>query len=248
MRRTRRVTTRPVVGSYAEAPPQRSVRSMDPRKEVPSSVSAPSVLTASRRTEIGKSVSHLRKAGRIPAVVFGHGLDSIAVSLDFHEFDRVRRAGHANAILELKIDGKDVRRVMVHGVLVDPRSRQLLHVDLFEVRKGEEVTVDIPLHAIGESYAVARLSGTLLHNIDHVRVRALPENLPDALEFSIEPLIDFDAAIHLRDVALPAGVTLLSEVDEVVAKVAAPHVVEEAPVAEAEAPAEAPEAEAKPEA
>lgn len=215
---------------------------MDPRREVSNPVSAPSTLTATRRVEIGKSVAHLRKAGRVPAVVFGHGLDSIAVSLDFHEFDKVRRAGHANAILDLKIDDKDVHRVMVHGIQVDPRSRQLLHVDLFELKKGEEVTVDVPLHATGESYAVARLSGTLLHNIDHVRVRALPENLPDALEFSIEPLKDFDTAIHLRDVALPTGVTLLSEPDEVVAKVAAPKVEEEVPVVEAEAPVEAEEA------
>jgi large subunit ribosomal protein L25 len=94
---------------------------------------------------------------------------------------------------------------------------------------------------------VARLGGTLLHNVDRVRVRALPENLPDAFTFSIESLVDFDAAIHLRDLPLPDGVTLLSDPEEVVAKVAAPHVVEE-PVVATELVAEAPEAEVKPEA
>jgi large subunit ribosomal protein L25 len=123
----------------------------------------------------------------------------------------------------------------------------LLHVDLFEVKSGEEVTVEVMLHTTGESYAVARLGGTLLHNVDRVRVRALPENLPDAFTFSIESLVDFDAAIHLRDLPLPDGVTLLSDPDEVVAKVAAPHVVEE-PVVTTEIVAEAPEAEVKPEA
>ena len=111
------------------------------------------------------------------------------------------------------------------------------------------MTVDIPLRATGESYAVVRLGGTLLHAVDHVRVRAMPEKLPEALEFSIEPLVDFEAAIHLRDVALPDGITLLTDLDEVVAKVAAPHVVEEAPVEVVEeAPAEVPvAAEATPE-
>ena len=212
-------------------------------------MSAPSVLAATSRTETGKSVARLRKAGRLPAVVFGHGIASIPVSLDGHEFDHVRRTAHSNTIFELKIDGKDVHRVLIHGVQVDPRNRKLLHVDLFELKSGEEVTVEIILHTTGESYAVARLGGTLLHNIDRIKVRALPENLPDSIEFSIEGLDDFEKSIHLRDLPMPAGVTLLSDPDEVVAKVAAPHVVEEPVVAEvAEEPVEEEAAaEAKPE-
>ncbi len=200
-------------------------------------MAAPSVLTATRRTEIGKGVSQLRNSGRLPAVVFGHGLESIPVSLDLHEFEHIRRTAHSNTIIELKIDGKDVHKVLVHGVQVDPRHRRLLHVDLFELKSGEEVTVEIQLHTTGESYAVARLGGTLLHNIDRVKIRALPENLPDALEYSIESLKDFETAIHLRDLPLPPNVTLLSDPEEVVAKVAAPHVIEE-PVAAAEEPVE----------
>lgn len=213
-------------------------------------MAAPSVLTANRRTEIGKSVSHLRKAGRLPAVVFGHGLDSIPVSLDAHEFEHVRKTAHSNTIFELKIDGKDVHRVLIHGVQIDPRHRKLLHVDLFELKSGEEVTVEIQLHTTGQSYAVDRLGGTLLHNIDRIKVRALPEKLPESLEYSIESLLDFDTSIHLRDLPLPAGVTLLSDPDEVVAKVAPPHVVEEPVVAEVaeEAVEEPVEGEVKPEA
>ena len=211
-------------------------------------MAAPTVLAATRRTEIGKHVAQLRNTGRIPAVVFGHGLDSIPVSLDLHEFEHIRRTAHANTIIELKIDGKDVHKVLVHGVQVDPRHRKLLHVDLFELKSGEEVTVEIQLHTTGESFAVARLGGTLLHNIDRIKIRALPENLPDSLEYSIESLVDFDTAIHLRDLPLPAHVTLLSDADEVVAKVAPPHVVEEpVVVAEEEPAAEEPAAEAKPE-
>ncbi len=207
---------------------------------------APIALSATSRTVTGKSVAHLRKAGQIPAVVFGHGIASVSVSLDAQEFDHLRKKVHSNTIIELDIDGKEKHQVLIHGFQIDPRHRRLLHVDLFALKKGEEVTVEIPLHALGESFAVARLGGTLLHNIDRVKVRALPENLPEALEFSIESLVDFETSIHLREVALPAGLTLLSDPDEVVAKVAAPHVVEEPVVeaveegeeAEAEAPAE----------
>jgi large subunit ribosomal protein L25 len=211
-------------------------------------VSAPTVLlNATRRTEIGKHVAQLRKTGRVPAVVFGHGLDSIPVSLDAHEFDHIRRTSHSNTVIELKIDGKDKHKVLIHGVQIEPRHRHLVHVDLFELKSGEEVTVEIPLHSTGDSYAVTRLGGTLLHNIDHIRVRALPENLPDAIEFSVEGIMDFETVIHLRDLPLPAGVTLLSEADEIVAKVAAPHVVEAVAEVEGSAVAEAPadEADAK---
>lgn len=180
-------------------------------------MAAPSVLTATRRTEVGKGVAQLRHSGRVPAVVFGHGLESIPVSLDQHEFEHIRRTAHSNSIIELKIDGKDVHKVLIHGVQVDPRHRRLLHVDLFELKSGEEVTVEIQLHTTGESYAVARLGGTLLHNIDRIKIRALPENLPESLEYSIDSLVDFDTAIHLRDLTLPANVTLLSDADEVVA-------------------------------
>ena len=207
-------------------------------------MSAPTVvLNATRRTEIGKHVAQLRKTGRLPAVVFGHGLDSIPVSLDAHEFEHIRRTSHSNTVIELKIDGKDKHKVLIRGVQIEPRHRHLVHVDLFELKSGEEVTVDIPLHSTGDSYAVTRLGGTLLHNIDHIRVRALPENLPDAIEFSVEGILDFETVIHLRDLPLPAGVTLLSDADEIVAKVAAPHVAEV--VAEATGLAEAPAAEAE---
>ncbi len=211
--------------------------------------STPTVLTATSRTETGKAVAHLRKAGKVPAVVFGHGLESISVTLDAHEFDLLRRTIHSNSIISLEIDGKDKRRVMVHGIHIDPRTRHLLHVDLFALKSGEEVTVEVPLHTVGEAYAATKLGGTLLHTVDRVRVRALPEALPEAFEVSVEPLVDFDAAIHLRDVALPPGVTLLADPDEVVAKVIPQRAVEEPVVAEVapEAAEVAPEAaEAKP--
>ncbi len=189
-------------------------------------------LSATSRTELGKGVAHLRKAGQIPAVVFGHGLASIPVALDAHEFELLRRKVHSNTILELSIDGKDKHRVMIHGIQIDPRDRELLHVDLFALKSGEEVTVEVPLVSTGVAYAADKLGGTLLHNISHIRVRALPEKLPEAIEFSVESLVDFEVAIHLRDLALPADVTVLSDLDEVVAKVAPPHVVEEEPVVE----------------
>ncbi|HEY5487606.1 MAG TPA: 50S ribosomal protein L25 [Candidatus Limnocylindrales bacterium] len=205
---------------------------------------APTILTATKRTELemGKGAARVRRAGRVPAVVFGHGIESLPVSLDAHEFDALRKHLHSNTLIDLRVEGSESRKVMVHGIHIDPRYRRLLHVDLFAFKSGEEVTVDVALVTVGYSHAVDKLDGTLLHNVDHIRVRSLPENLPESIEISIEPLVDFEVAIHVRDLALPEGLTLLSDPDEVVAKVIPPAVAEvvaAAPVEEeaAEAPA-----------
>jgi len=99
-----------------------------------------------------------------------------------------------------------------------------------------ELTVDVPLVATGVSPAIENDGGTLLHAIESVRIRALPDHLPQSIEYSIESLVDFDTAIHVRDLTIPSDVTLLTEADEIVAKVQAPRVeVEEPTAAELEA-------------
>ena len=171
---------------------------------------------------------------RLPAVVYGHGIESSNISVDGHDFEQLRRHIGPNALVDLSIDGKKARPVLVHGIHVHPVNRRTLHVDLFLVRMTEEMTVDVPLSATGESPAVNLHGGTLLHPIESVKVRALPDHLPQVLEYSIEGLVDFDATVHVRDLVVPSDVTLLTDGDEIVAKVQAPR-VEEEPVVAAEA-------------
>ena len=207
-------------------------------------------LAAEPRDVLGKKVARLRRDGKLPGVVFGHGLDSTSVTVDAHDFELLRRRVGPNALVDLSVDGKKAQPVLVHGVQVHPVTRRPLHVDLFLVRMTEELTVEVPLVPIGESRAVVEEGGTLLHSIESVRIKALPDHLPQSIEYSIESLVDFDAAIHVRDLTIPSDVTLLTDADEVVAKVQAPRVeVEEEPVvaegeegAEGEAEGEAGEA------
>jgi large subunit ribosomal protein L25 len=205
---------------------------------------ARATLAAEHRDLTGKKVARLRHAGRLPAVVYGHGIDSASVSIDAHDFEQLRRHSGPNALVDLSIDGKKAQPVLVSSVQVHPVNRRTLHVDLFLVRMTEELTVDVPLVAIGESPAVANLNGTLLHPSESVRVRALPDNLPQSIEYSIEGLVDFDTTIKVSDLVMPEAVTLVTDSDEIIAKVQAPRVEEEPTVvgvAEAEA-AEAAEA------
>jgi large subunit ribosomal protein L25 len=188
-------------------------------------------LAAEPRDIVGKKVAALRRDGRLPAVVFGRGLESTSVSVDTHDFELLRRKIGSNALVDLSVGDGKAQPVLIHGVQVHPVTRRPLHVDLFLVRMTEELIVDVPLVPIGTSAAVVDEGGTLLHGLESVKVRALPDHLPQSIEYSIESLVDFDAAIHVRDLEIPSDVTLLADLDDVVAKVQAPRVeVEEAPV------------------
>jgi len=218
---------------------------------MPTATSSRPSLAAEPREITGKKVAILRRQGRLPAVVFGHGISSESVSLDAHDFELLRRKAGQNALIDLSVHGKQARPVLVHGVQVHPVNRRPLHVDLFLVRMTEELIVDVPLVAIGTSSAVENLNGTLLHPIEAVKVKALPDHLPQQIEYSIDGLIDFDAVVKVADLEIPGDVTLLTDSEEVVAKVLQSRLQVEVEAEKAEeaeaAAAEAAEAEGAPE-
>lgn len=190
-------------------------------------------LAAEPRVITGKAVKRLRQEGRLPGVVFGHGVGSSNVSVDSHEFDQLRRQVGSNALVDLSVDGQVAQPVLVSGVQIHPVTRRPLHVDLFLVTMTEELTVDVQLVAIGDAPAATLGGGTLLHPNETVKVRALPDNLPQSIEYEVGSLTDFELTIRVRDLTIPDDVTLLSDGDEIVARVQAPRVieVEEVPVA-----------------
>ncbi len=200
-------------------------------------------LAAASRTETGKANARLRRAGRLPAVVFGHG-DSVSLTLDAHDFELLRRKAGSNALIDLVVDGGRPTPVLVHGVQIHKVERAVIHVDLFRVKMTEDMTVDVAVHGTGTSLAVERQGGTLFHAVDHVKVRARPDRLPGSLEADLSVLEDFEAAIRARDLPLAEGVVLVSDPDEIVFRVLAPRVSEELAAGEA---AEEPEAAAAPE-
>ncbi|HEX5452079.1 MAG TPA: 50S ribosomal protein L25 [Candidatus Limnocylindrales bacterium] len=197
-------------------------------------------LSATHRSVTGKKVAALRRDGLLPAVVYGHGVESNSLAIDARDFESLRRHAGANALIDLSIEGGTSTPVLVHAVQQHPVTRRPLHVDLLQVRMTEDLTIDVPLISEGASRAVDDLGGTLLHVIEHVRVRARPDNLPQSFHYAIDGLASFDDQIHVGDLSIPEGVTLLTDPGEVIAKVLPPRVEEvEEPTAEAEEGAEA---------
>jgi large subunit ribosomal protein L25 len=192
-------------------------------------VSTRPLVVAEPRAIVGKKVARLRRQGILPGVVFGHGHDSQAIQLDARSFDILRRRVGRNVLVDLKVGSSRATPVLLQHVAEHPVGRQAVHVDFFVVKMSEEMTVDVPVTTAGEAPAASRMGGTLLLMRDAVQVRALPTELPSALELDVTGLDSFDAVLHVRDLVVPPRVTLLTDADEVLAKVQAPRVEAEAP-------------------
>lgn len=192
-------------------------------------------LAADRREVTGKKVAELRRAGILPAVVYGHGRPSEAIQVDAREFGNLRRHVGRNALVDLSVAGTKAEPVLLHGVHENPRTRAIIHADFFIVKMTEEMTVEVPIQVTGESVAIDKLGGTLLHLREDVLVRALPADLPSSLQLDITPLATFDDVLHVSDLHLPERVTLITDVTEPIARVQAPRQeIEEPTAAEAE--------------
>lgn len=195
-------------------------------------------LSARPREVRGKAVAHLRKGGVLPAVVYGAGIPSQNLSLDTHEFELLKRQAGRNVVIDLSIEGDGkVQPVLLRAIQEHPVSRHPLHVDLLVVNLEEERTADVPIVFVGTSEAVAKQGGVLLHLRDAVQVRAKPDDLPSGIELDISSLVDFDAALHVSDLVMPPGVTLITDASEAIARVQQPRVEEETVVGAAEAAA-----------
>lgn len=190
-------------------------------------------LTASKREQYGKQVRKLRAEGDVPAVAYGHGTDPIAIQINERQIDKVYKEAGSSRIINLDIDG-GTHNAIFQEVQKDPRNGRLIHADFHLVRMNEKIKTEVPLHFVGESTAVYQDGGSLLKNLDTIEIEALPADLPESFEVDIAALDNFEKTIHVADLKVPAGVEILSDAEELIAKVEPPRSEEE--LAELEEP------------
>ncbi|MGY1708511.1 50S ribosomal protein L25/general stress protein Ctc [Geodermatophilus sp. SYSU D00758] len=191
-------------------------------------------LVAEARTEFGKgSARRTRRAGRVPAVLYGHGQDVVHLSLPALEFAAALRNGGTNALLTVVLDGKE-HLALTKAVQRDPLTRVHEHVDLLVVRRGEKVTVDIPVHVTGDAAAETLVSVEL----NTVSVEAPATSIPETVEVDVTGR-EAGQGVHASELSLPSGVTLLTDPEALVVNLMAAPTAEalEAELAEAEAEA-----------
>jgi len=168
-------------------------------------------LVAEARTEFGKgSARRTRRAGRVPAVLYGHGQDVVHLSLPAREFAAALRNGGANALLTIVLDGRE-ELALTKAVQRDPLTRQHEHVDLLLVRRGEQTTVEVPIVIVGEP----GIDSIPNHQLNTVSIEADATNLPESIEVDITGRTA-GQNITAGDLVLPSGSSLITDAEALV--------------------------------
>jgi len=193
------------------------------------------ILRAEPRTILGKKVKQLRRNGRIPAVVYGPVLsETVSVSVDSREFDRFyHRAGHAT-LFTLKWEGGE-QAVVIRDVQMDPVRQIPIHADFFAPNLRVVLTASVPINFHNEPEITDAI---LTHNLNELQVSALPAEIPQHIEVDLSSMTAVGDSVRAGDVSLPAGVTLITPEDEIIAilsGVAAAEEPEEVEVSDEEA-------------
>lgn len=186
------------------------------------------VIQATRRTVTGKKVGALRRAGKLPGVLYGHQIESTPILMELREASRVLAHASPSQLITVNLDGKEFA-TLVREKQRDFIKGTLLHVDFQVVSLTEKIRTTVAIELSGTSPAVKDYNGVVVQELDEIEVEALPQDLPDKFVVDISGLTKIGDAIYVRDLNIPAGIEVINEPNEVVVIItgAAPEIEEE---------------------
>ncbi len=207
-------------------------------------------LLANKREILGKKVRFLRRQGITPVHLFGHNVESVPLQCDTAQLKRIMAQAGKTRLVSLKLDkAKKPRNVMVREVQREPRTGELLHVDFYEVSMEEKIRVEVPILTVGEAPALKSKENFLAQELNSLTIECLPDKIPSRIEIDLSSLTEAEQGIHVKDIKLGEGITVLTNPDQLVVKIsvrAIEKVIEkvvEEEVVEAAAPEEEPKEE-----
>jgi len=177
--------------------------------------------------ETDRKAKDLLKDQIIPVEYYGNGVKNQSLQVDYQTFRKLFRVSGTNTVIELNIDGKEKKNVLVHNVDFHPVTDQITHIEFINVKMNEEIQTQVPLEFEGVAPAVKELGGTLTHNLDYLEIKCLPKDLLHSWTVNVEPIVDFHTSIRVQDLNLPATVTVLNDPEDVVVSASAPQVEDE---------------------
>jgi large subunit ribosomal protein L25 len=199
------------------------------------------VLKATKREVLGRKVGALRRAGKLPAVLYGHGIESTPVTLEAHEAALKLSHVTSSSLMMIDLDGKEYP-ALVREKQRDYLKNRLLHVDFQVISMTEKVTTKVGIELTGTAPAVKAFSAVIVTVLNELEVECMPQDLPERVVIDISGLAEVGAGIHVRDVVILNKVTILDDPGEMIVVASATReekaVVEEAPAEEEAAPEE----------
>lgn len=217
-------------------------------------------LKATHRIVLGKKTRFLRRQRITPAHLYGHGVRSVALQCDTDELVNLVAHAGKTRLVNLEVDGEKPKSVFVREIQRDVITRELLHIDFYQIKRTEKIAVDVPIVLVGEAPALKFKGRMLVHGINSLSVECLPTNVPPQIDIDITQLEEVEQAIHVKDIVLDPEITVHADPEQMVVKISkvmvkeeveeVPEVEEEVALAkeevEAKAEAEAPAKEGKP--
>jgi large subunit ribosomal protein L25 len=176
-------------------------------------------LTATKRSKADK-LGDVRANGMIPAVVYGASVENTPISVSSIDFVKAWKEVGESSTIVVDIEGKKVD-ALIHDVQFDPVKSYPLHADFLAIDMNKPVHVSVPLEFTGVAPAEKSGLGTLVKVMHEVEIKALPKDLPHAINVDIAGLTELGSQIHAKDMILPSGITLLTDTEEVIALIAA---------------------------
>jgi large subunit ribosomal protein L25 len=184
-------------------------------------MAVPTLLRAEHRNVLGKAVRRLRRQGILPVNLTGLHMDPQALQVKASDVERLLGVHRRAMVIRLSIDpDSELYMVMISHVQREPVSRAIQHVDLRQVNMKAQMRAYIPVRLTGVAVAVASRAGILLQLVNQLEVEGLPDDLPEAIELDVRGLVSVDDALYVRDVGVSGSVTLLSEPDSLIVRVA----------------------------
>lgn len=179
------------------------------------------VLLKAEKRDLGLKARDVRLSNKIPAIFYGFKQENIPLSLNYIEFRNVFKKAGRNTVIKLQLnDGKEFN-ALVHDIARDPVQDTFSHIDLVQVRMDREIHTKIPIVFIGEAPAVKNFGGILTVQKEDVEIKCLPDKLPHSFELNLSSLEQIGSGLHISDIKVPEGVTILHDPSLIVVTVTA---------------------------
>ncbi len=174
------------------------------------------ILPADHRKVIGKKVKVLRREGKLPAIVYGSGIEPTPIVMDMHEATKSLRTVTSSTLVLLDIEGKE-QLALVRDRQVDRLKNMILHVDFLAVSMGQTLQATVPIRLVGHAPVLDDFDALVMQDTESLEVEVLPKDLPEVIDVDVSVLTELGSSISITDLDLPEGVNVLTDPDTLIA-------------------------------
>jgi large subunit ribosomal protein L25 len=184
-------------------------------------------LSAQTREKMGGKNESLRQEGLIPGILYGRKIKNQLVKVNEKDFREVFERAGESTLVDLTVDDQEKVEVLIHEIQKNPVTEKYIHIDFYQIRRGEKITAKITLDFIGESPAVKNQDGVLIKSYDELEIKCLPKDLIHDIKVNLSKLENLEDAIRIKDLDIPKEIETLADEENVIATVAPPRTAEE---------------------